>query len=81
MRTYDTFECVQPEALIVLLLTTGVTDAIRSDAMRTLDCGGWLDQGGKPDLLMARREVQRHQEALGAKFGEERTTGDTPTDG
>ena len=55
----DTWDCVHPCALLVVLQNTFLQGCHEKQVLKTLDNYGWLDEQGKPDIARAKREVSR----------------------
>jgi hypothetical protein len=50
-----TWDCVQAEALLILNTVGDFSQEVKN----TLDCRGWLDENGQPDVERAMRELER----------------------
>ena len=55
-ETLGTWDCIDPCALIIQMLDD---NKLSDDIKGTLDCFGWLDEYGRPDLEKAAKEINR----------------------
>jgi hypothetical protein len=57
----NTWDCCDPCAIIVLLLSNTLTLKTNDMILHTLDNHGWLDENQKMDLAAAQKELGRAQ--------------------